>query len=56
VAMTAKQVSAMALKHRIGRKEPLLLLDARELAEYQYTQINKTVFRIVFMESDIIEL
>jgi rhodanese-related sulfurtransferase len=41
--MTVKQVSAIALKDRIERQEPLLLLDVREPGEYQYARIENSV-------------
>jgi rhodanese-related sulfurtransferase len=41
--MTVKQLSALDLKERIERQEPLLLLDVREPQEYQYARIENSV-------------
>lgn len=41
--MTIKQVSAIQLKERMGRLEPVLLLDVREPYEYQYARIDNSV-------------
>lgn len=41
--MTVKQMSTIALKDRIERQEPLLLLDVREPGEYQYARIENSV-------------
>jgi rhodanese-related sulfurtransferase len=41
--MTVKQLSALDLKARIERQDPLILLDVREPHEYQYARIENSV-------------
>ncbi len=41
--MTVKQLSALDLKARIERQEPLILLDVREPHEFQYARIENSV-------------
>lgn len=41
--MTVKQISALALKHKLGQLEEFVLLDVREPGEYEYAKIDGSI-------------